>query len=131
MLQKKIIRIIIGCRSSDSCGELFKILKILPLQSQYILPLLLFVISNKDQYKVNSVIHSTNTRQSSNLYQPLSNLTTYQKRTYHFGIKVFSNLPSHIKNLSHNMEQFKSVLKSFKHPNSFLSLGEHFNGNKD
>jgi hypothetical protein len=29
------------------------------------------------------------------------------------------------------MEQFKSVLKSFKHPNSFLSLGEHFNGNKD
>ena len=41
----------------------------LPLQSQYILTLLLFVVNNKDQYKVNSEIHSINTRQNSNLPQ--------------------------------------------------------------
>ena len=36
-LQKRIIRIIVGLRSRDSCREHFKTLKILPLQSQYIL----------------------------------------------------------------------------------------------
>ena len=97
-LHKEVIRIIMGCRSRDSCKEWIKKLKILPLQSQYILSLLLFVVNNKDQCKVNSEIHSFNTRQNSNLYQPSSNLTTYQKGTYYFGIKVLSYIPSHIKN---------------------------------
>ena len=35
--KKKIIRIIVGIRNSDSCREHFKKLKILPLQSHYIL----------------------------------------------------------------------------------------------
>jgi hypothetical protein len=67
-----------GRRNRDSRRDLFKKLKILPLQSQYILALL-FVVNNKDQYKVTLEIHSINTRQSSNLYQPSSNLATYQK----------------------------------------------------
>jgi len=37
-LQKKIIRIMTGCRSTDSCGKLFISLEILPLPSQYIFP---------------------------------------------------------------------------------------------
>jgi len=36
-LQKRIIRIIVEIRDRDSCTEHFKNLKILPLQSQYIL----------------------------------------------------------------------------------------------
>jgi hypothetical protein len=40
-IQKNIIRIIIGCGSKDLCRDLCKNLKILPLQSQYILSLLL------------------------------------------------------------------------------------------
>jgi hypothetical protein len=39
-LQKRIIRIIVGIRGRDSCREHFKNLKILPLQSQFILSLL-------------------------------------------------------------------------------------------
>jgi hypothetical protein len=38
-LQKKAVRIITGSRPRDSCRELFKHLRILPLQSQYILSL--------------------------------------------------------------------------------------------
>jgi len=63
-------------------------------QSQYIFSLLLFVVNSKDQYKLNSEIHSINTRQNSKLYQPLSNLN--QKWTYYFGIK-FLKLSSDIK----------------------------------
>jgi hypothetical protein len=57
-LQKRIIRIIMGCRSRDSCRKLFIILKILPLPSLYILSLLLFVIKNKELFTTNSEIHS-------------------------------------------------------------------------
>jgi hypothetical protein len=53
-LQKRIIRISVGIRGRDSCREHFKKLKILPLQSQYILSLLLFVVENGDYFKVNS-----------------------------------------------------------------------------
>jgi len=47
-LQKRNIRIIVGIRGRDSGREHFKKLKILPLQSQYILSLLLFVVDNGD-----------------------------------------------------------------------------------
>jgi len=61
-LRKRIIRIIVGLRGRDSCREYFKKLRILPLQSQYILSLLLFVIDNGNYFKVNSEIHNINTR---------------------------------------------------------------------
>jgi hypothetical protein len=44
-LFKNIIRIIAGCRSTDSRRDLFKTIKILPLKLQYILSLLLFVVT--------------------------------------------------------------------------------------
>jgi len=101
-LQKRIIRIIVGIRSRDSCREHFKKLKILPLQSQYILSLLLFVVDNGDYFEVNSEIHNINTRNKLNLHLPISNLSVYQKETYYSGIKVFSGLPFQIKDLFHN-----------------------------
>jgi hypothetical protein len=42
-IQKRIIRIIMNANTRDSCRELFKELKILPLHSQYIISLSLFV----------------------------------------------------------------------------------------
>jgi hypothetical protein len=92
-LQKKAVRIIMGSRPKDSCRKLFKHLRILPLQSQYILSILLFIVNNKKLFHVNSEIHSINTRQNSNLHQPLANLTLYQKGAYYSCIKVFNNLP--------------------------------------
>jgi IS1 family transposase len=69
MLQKRIIRIIMGARTTDSCRQIFKLLKLLPLQSQYILSLVIFMVNIKNQFKVNSEIHSINTRNNSNLFQ--------------------------------------------------------------
>ena len=60
---------------------------------------LLFVVNNKDHYKVNYDIHSVNPRQISNLHQPLFNLT-YQNWTYYFDIKTSNNLPREIKKFS-------------------------------
>jgi hypothetical protein len=114
-LQKRIITTIIGAVTRDSCRELFKILKVLPLRSQCRVSLVLFVVNNKKNFKTNSEIHSINTRNNSNLFQPLSHLSIYQNGPYCFGIKVYNRLPCQIQELSNNIKQFKSSLKDFLH----------------
>jgi len=104
--------------------------KILPLQSQYILSLLLFVVDHGDYFKVNSEIHNISTRNKLNLHLLIPNLSVYQKGTYHSGIKVFNSLPSQIKNLSHSRNQFKRALKNFLYFHSFYTLDEYFSCNR-
>jgi hypothetical protein len=57
-----------------SCQQPFRELDILPVQSQYILSILLFVAKNKEQFISNSQIHKINTRQTSDLHIPVANL---------------------------------------------------------
>ena len=54
-MQKRTIRIMMGIRNRDSCREYFKGLKILPLQSQYLLSLLLFVAGNVDYFSLTQI----------------------------------------------------------------------------
>jgi hypothetical protein len=129
-LQTKAVRIITGSRPRDSCKELFKWLRILPLQSQYILSLLIFVVDNKNLFYVNSEIHSFITRQNYNLHQPQANLTLYLKGAYYSGIKVFNNLPPNIRNLFCDAKRFKSELTKYLHLKSFYTLEEYYNNCK-
>jgi hypothetical protein len=129
-LQKTIIRITVGIRGRDSCREHFRKLKILPLQSQYILSLLLFVVDNGDYFKVNSEIHNINTGNKMNLYLSISNLLVNQKGTYYSGIKLFNSLPSQIMDLSHNRNQFKRALKNFLYFHSFYTFNGYFSCNR-
>jgi len=95
-IQKRIIRIFMNARYRDSCCQLFKNLKMLPLKSQYIFSLLLFVAKNRDLYESNSEIHNINTRFSSDLHTPTANVTTFQKGPFYFGIKVFNHFPTYL-----------------------------------
>jgi len=52
-MQKRIVRIIMGCRRLASCRNLFKNLKIPPLISQYIFSIAMFVIKHKHQFTLN------------------------------------------------------------------------------
>jgi hypothetical protein len=61
-LQKNIIRIMLGCRSRDSCRNLFMKLQILPLPSQYFPSLLLLVMKHRKQYSENSEVYHIDTR---------------------------------------------------------------------
>jgi hypothetical protein len=87
---------------------------------------MLFVVKNKNEFIVNSEIHSINTKQQNNLHQPLSNLTKYQKGIYCSGLKVYNNLPPHIKDTSDDLKKFEAQLKQFLHLHSFYSLQEYF-----
>src|SRR5215510_8062302 len=114
-LQKKIIRIMMVCGSRTSCRNLFRKLKILPLASQYIYLLMLFVVKNSNYFMSNSDNRSKSTRQSLNFYQPNTNLSLFQKGVYCMGIKVFNTLPRHIKELSSNFRDFEINMKKFLH----------------
>ena len=92
-----------------------------------ILSLLLFVIDNRDHFRMNSEIYHINTRNKSCLHLPISNLSVYQRGTYYSGIKAYNSLPSQIKELPHNRHNFKHVLKNFLYIQSFYSLDEYFN----
>jgi hypothetical protein len=78
-MHKYIIRIKMGCKRREPCWHLFRKLKILPLPSQYILSLLLFVMNNRNQFTINSEIHSINSREFSHLHQPRYSLCKYQE----------------------------------------------------
>jgi len=124
-LQKKIIRIVMGSRSRDLCRKLFPNLEILPLPSQYILSLLLFMIRNKNQFQVNSEIHQINTRQRANLHQPSVNATKDQKGVRCRGVRCLTCFPFTWKQ-SDNPKKFKALLQKFLCENSFYSLDEYF-----
>jgi hypothetical protein len=82
------------------------------------------MVDNGIYYRVNSEIHNINTSNKSNLHLPISILSVYQKGPYYSGIKVFTNLPSQIKDVSYNQNQFKHALKNFLYLHSFYTLVE-------
>jgi hypothetical protein len=95
-LQKQIIRIISISNYRTSCHDLFKKLNILPLQSQYILSLAMFVVGNFEEFSTNSDIHSFNTRQKSHLHPPSTRMTKFPKGLHYMGVKIFNKLPPKI-----------------------------------
>jgi hypothetical protein len=80
----------------------------------------MFVVNNMEMFAENSELYATVTRNSSNLHFPISNLTVFQKGPQYFGIKVYNSLPSNIKQLSSNKEQFKKALLQFLSSFTFI-----------
>jgi hypothetical protein len=116
-----------GCRSRDSCRDLFIDLKTLPQPSLYIYHLILFVNKNNELYTTNNEIHNYCTRQCRNLHQPAANLAQYKNGVLYRGVRMYNSLPAYIKNESHNPKKFKAVLKRFLYNNSFYSLEAFYN----
>ena len=128
-LQKRTIRTMMNVDNRVSCQKLFKKLNILPLHSQYILSLLLFVVKNINEFKYNFDVHSINTRHRADLFPPTTTLSKYHKGVYYSGIKLFNHLPQHIKRLSYNIKKFKAALKKFLLLGSFYKLDEYYDWN--
>jgi len=126
-IQQRVIRFITNSRMRDSCRELFKKLEILPLYSQYILSISIFVIKNKHLFYTNNQTNSIHTRFKTNLHPPTANLTKFQKGVYYSAIKIFNNLPHNIKDLANEIVLFWNALKRFLLTNSFYNSKEHFN----
>jgi len=114
-----------GCGNRVSSRNLFKKLQILPLTSQYMLSLLMFVVQNKNLFVTNNENHNLDTRQRNNLYLPQTNLTIYQKGACYSGVKIFNNLPLEIKNVAGNQRKVKIALKKFLHACLLYTIEEY------
>ena len=113
----------IGCGYRESCRKLFVELKILPLTSQYIFSLLLFVVNNRNYFIPNSVYHDSNTGHRNDLHLPQATLAMYQKGVYYSGIKDFNGLPRALKDISSKPSKFRIVWKHFcKHTHFIVSM---------
>jgi len=123
-LQKRAIRSMTSSSNRTSCRGLFKELGNLPLSSQYILLLTLFVAKNREDFIINSDIHPYDIRFNTNLHPSSARLTKYQKGTYFLGIKIYNCLPTRIKQFSGDINKFKLALKKFFSAGSFYSIEE-------
>jgi hypothetical protein len=99
-------------------------LDILPSYSQYLLPLLIFVIDNISLIKTNSELYEINTRNINNFHISQPRLTIYRNDVYYMGIKALNRLPSHIKRSSDDKNHFKNTLKHYLSINYFYSLND-------
>jgi hypothetical protein len=108
-------------------GNYLKKTKILPLHSQYIFSLLIYVIKNKHLFNTNYQIHSVHTRFKTNLHPPIANVTVFQKGMYYCGIKIFNNLTHNIKDLVNEIKLSRLALKRSLLANSFYNSEEYFN----
>jgi hypothetical protein len=67
-----------------------KKLCILPLHSQYIFSILLFVVKNRGLYKTNFDVHKFNTRFNYDLHLPTAKFTIFKKGVCYLGIKIIN-----------------------------------------
>ena len=125
-IKKRIIIIITNTGRSDSCRQLYKQLQILPLPSQYIFSLLVFVKKNRGLFLSNSEIQDINTRYNYSLHLPSTNLTLVQKGILYSGSRIYNHLPLNIKILSNDAKCFKSTLRSYLIEHTFYSLGKYY-----
>ena len=96
--------------SKVSCRELFKKLNILPLHSQYIFSILLFVVKNRGLFKTNSDVHNFDTRSNFDLHLSTVKLTVFQKGVCYSGIKIYKHLPLTLKQLKISSYKFCLLL---------------------
>jgi hypothetical protein len=124
--QKRVIRLIKGCGYRDSCREHFRNMNILPLRSQYIHSLMMFVIKNREIFDTNRDSYEIDTRQNMNIHMYQVNLAKYRKGVYHMAVRICNGLPNKLKLIYNNPNKFKARLKEFLHLNSYYTLEDYF-----
>jgi len=115
-----------GAQSRTSCISLFKQSEILPVPCQYILPLMSFIISDKEIFQTNSSIHYFSTRNKHHLDRPNANLSCFKKSTLCGGIQIFNILPSDLTVLKNDKAELKAALRKCLHTHSFYSVDKCF-----
>ena len=61
-----------------------------------------------------------------NFHQPAPYSTGFKHGIYYSGVKIYNNLPSHIKQLSDDPRSFELELKEFLYHHSYYSLEEYY-----
>jgi hypothetical protein len=73
----------------------------------------MYLVDNRHLFITNKEIHNINTRSNHKFHIRSSNLTTFQKRVYYSGIKLFRHPLSHIRHLYYDTKLFRTIFESF------------------
>ena len=111
LLQKKIVRIIIGAHFLAHTNPLFIDLKILKLKDVFRLVVCNYVYQHKHEF-VSHASHHHETRNRLNLNPDFQRLTQTQRSIKCIGPKLWNEVPLYIQN-ARNFNQFKSQLKKY------------------
>jgi hypothetical protein len=111
-LQKKVVRLIGNVKRNTSCGELFRILNILPIPCVYVLEIVCYIKVNKGGLKKNSDRHAHNTCHRSDFQTQFCKMDIFKRRVNNVWVKLYNKLPNYLKNLE-NISVFRKQLKTF------------------
>ena len=109
ILQKRAIRIIFDLKYRQSCRGVFKVNNLLTLPAIYIYEILVFTFKNRHQLANHLLRHDYVTRFKDNYCYPIHRLTLTESGTRYTCIKMFNNLPQHVKVIA-SPTTFKSTV---------------------
>jgi hypothetical protein len=109
-LQKKAIRYMVGIKSTDSCKEYFKDLKLMTVPAIYIYETILSI--KRDNVKKNANFHDYNTRNRNGRHVEVHRTALYESKPSFIGAKFMEKLPQYIRDCV-LVEDFKKRVKKF------------------
>lgn len=112
IVQKRIIRTMLGLRASESCRGHFKQCDLLTVFGIYIFELVVFIYKYRHYFAEFEKNHVYNTRNDNKLNIPAHRLTLFEKSCLYAAIKCYNKLPIEIQNLS-NVKHFKFKVKQY------------------
>jgi hypothetical protein len=127
ILQKKALRTMFFMNKRDSCQTLFQNLGILTLPCMYIYECALYVKKNESRFREHEINHEHNTRHKYvNIAPKYTRLELYRKGPFMSCLRIFNNLPLHIKNIN-CINLFSKNVKSLLLKHCFYDVDEFFN----
>lgn len=128
IMQKRIIRCMVGVSQVISCKPIFISLSILTLPSLYIYLIIRQIREEQNLIRTNT-IHSYNTRNNNEFRKPFSRLGVGQNSHIYQGIDCynkFMKLFGHIENIN-NFNKFTNLVYKYLVDNAFYSVDEYLN----
>lgn len=127
--QKKVVRIMAKKPARHPAKQIFKDLKILTQPALYILQLTTNTHVHASETTVRSDIHEHSTRNAGMMDEPRVRLRATQHSPSVAGIRLYNQLPSHLKQLP--PKNFKTELKKLLLEAAPYSVDEFFTGAQD
>jgi hypothetical protein len=121
--QKQALRAIFKSPYKSHCKPLFIKSNIMSLPCILIFQYLLFVKKNEHIFKLNSELHSYNTRHNKDIVKPYCSYSKTLKSFKCVSVKLFNKLPGNIRTLS--LSQFKGKVKNLLIRECFYTQDEY------
>ena len=112
LLQKRIVRVMVGVSQRQSCKVYFTELGILTLPSLYVYECCTYVHKSRDKFIKNYEIHDKNTRQKNLFHVPFKKKTICKNCLFVSGLEMYNRLPKEI-TATTNLRLFKNKLKYY------------------